>query len=87
MPDQNGRNVVGEADPETRKRLLREALRGGPPVKTTPPPKKPADTSPSVFDAARDLGRRQRQVELEVEDPEEAKKRKRMIEAMRKAGQ
>lgn len=77
------RNVVGEADPETRRRMLQEALRSGPPVKPTKPEKAPADTSASVFDAARDLARRQRQIELETTDPEEAARRKKMIEAMR----
>jgi hypothetical protein len=82
MTDQVQRRKVGEADPETRRRMLNEALRSGPPVKKATA-KPVADTSASAVDAARDLHRRGRQIDLAVDDPEETKRRQRQIEAMR----
>lgn len=83
MADPVKRNKVGEADPETRRRMLREALRSGPPVKPVPKDEYRADTTPSAFDAARDLARRAKATDLAVDEPEEAKKRQRQIQAMR----
>lgn len=82
MTDQVRRNKVGEADPETRRRMLNEALKSGPPVKNTAS-MPVADTSASVVSAARDLKRRGLQIDLAVDDPEETKRRQRQVEAMR----
>lgn len=73
------RHKVGEADPATRKRMLAEALRPGPPVKSAPRaasggPSMPDDVDVSLVNAYRKLKGRGRDTNRVVDSAEDVKR-------------